>query len=186
MREIGRAVPFYGAATYDNLARDYGRQWPCGTDKPLGTRFLYEEGIVGQPFSLVPIPRPSRPPYASDDFPFTLSFGHSLYYWHQNVLIQHSETLKREYQILLLDYPEGFVDINADDAKRLEIRDGAKVRLVGVAGTAVTWARVTREVKSGVIFAPYFLREVREQLLGEAASSPRGGHVPVCIRLERV
>jgi len=40
MREIGRAVPFYGAATYDNLARDYGRQWPCGTDKPLGTRFL--------------------------------------------------------------------------------------------------------------------------------------------------
>ncbi|HEX7547376.1 MAG TPA: molybdopterin-dependent oxidoreductase, partial [Candidatus Methylomirabilis sp.] len=186
MREIGRAVPFYGAATYDNLARDYGRQWPCGTDKPLGTRFLYEEGIVGQPFSLVPIPRPSRPPCASDDYPFTLSFGHSLYYWHQNVLIQHSETLKREYQILLLDYPEGFVDINADDAKRLEIRDGAKVRLVGVAGAAVTWARVTREVKSGGIFVPYFLREVREQLLGEAASSSRGGRVPVCIRLERV
>jgi predicted molibdopterin-dependent oxidoreductase YjgC len=186
MREIGRAVPFYGAATYDNLARDYGRQWPCGTDKPLGTRFLYEEGIVGQPFSLVPIPRPSRPPCASDDYPFTLSFGHSLYYWHQNVLIQHSETLKREYQILLLDYPEGFVDINADDAKRLEIRDGAKVRLVGVAGAAVTWARVTREVKSGGIFVPYFLREVREQLLGEAASSSRGGLVPVCIRLERV
>ena len=115
-----------------------------------------------------------------------LVFGHSLYYWHQNVLIQHSETLKREYQILLLDYPEGFVDINADDAKRLEIRDGAKVRLVGVAGAAVTWARVTREVKSGGIFVPYFLREVREQLLGEAASSPRGGRMPVRVRLERV
>ena len=186
MREIGRTVPFYASASYENLARDYGRQWPCTSDKPLGTRFLFEEGVTGQPFSLVPIPRPSRPPWASEDYPFTLSFGHSLYYWHQNVLIQHSETLKREYQILLLDYPEGFVDINADDAKRLEIRDGAKVRLVGVAGAAVTWARVTREVKSGMIFVPYFLREVREQLLGEAASSPRGGRVPVCIRLERV
>jgi predicted molibdopterin-dependent oxidoreductase YjgC len=186
MREIGHTVPFYASASYENLARDYGRQWPCTLDKPLGTRFLFEEGVTGQPFSLVPIPRPSRPPWASEDYPFTLSFGHSLYYWHQNVLIQHSETLKREYQILLLDYPEGFVDINADDAKRLEIRDGAKVRLVGVAGAAVTWARVTREVKSGMIFVPYFLREVREQLLGEAASSPRGGRVPVCIRLERV
>jgi predicted molibdopterin-dependent oxidoreductase YjgC len=186
MREIGRAVPAYGAAAYDNLARDYGRQWPCTTDKPLGTRFLFEEGIVGQPFSLVPIPRPSRPPCASPDFPFTLSFGHSLYYWHQNVLVRHSETLKREYQILLLDYPDGFVDVNTDDARRLEIRDGAKVRLVGVTGTAVTTARVTPEVKSGMIFVPFFLREVREQLLGESASASRSARAPVCIRVERV
>ena len=186
MREIGRAVPSYAAAGYENLARHYGRQWPCTSDRPLGTRFLFEEGVVGQPFSLVPIPRPSRPPCASEDYPFTLSFGHSLYYWHQNVLIQHSETLKREYQILLLDYPEGFVDINEEDAKRLEIRDGAKVRLVGITGSAATTARVTREVKSGMIFVPYFLREVREQLLGEAAHSSRSSRLPVCIRLERV
>jgi predicted molibdopterin-dependent oxidoreductase YjgC len=186
MREIGRAVPAYGAAGYDNLARDYGRQWPCTTDRPLGTRFLFEEGIVGQPFSLAPIPRPSRPPCASLDYPFTLSFGHSLYYWHQNVLVRHSETLKREYQILLLDYPDGFVDVNTDDARRLEIRDGAKVRLVGVTGTAVTTARVTPEVKSGMIFVPFFLREVREQLLGESASASRSTRAPICIRLERV
>jgi len=185
MREIGRVVPAYGAAGYGNLARDYGRQWPCTTDKPLGTRFLFEEGIAAQPFTLVPIPRPSRPPCASLDYPFALSFGHSLYYWHQNVLVQHSETLKREYQTLLLDYPDGFVDVNTDDARRLEIRDVAKVRLVGVTGTAITTARVTHEVKSGMIFVPFFLREVREQLLGESASASRSGRAPVCIRLER-
>jgi len=186
MREIGRTVPSYAAAGYENLARDYGRQWPCTSDKPLGTRFLFEEGVTGQPFTLAPIPRPSRPPCASEDYPFTLCFGHSLYYWHQNVLIQHSETLKREYQILLLDYPEGFVDINEEDAKRLEVRDGSRVRLVGVTGVAVTSARVTREVKSGMIFVPYFLREVREQLLGEAAHSSRSDRLPICVRLERV
>jgi predicted molibdopterin-dependent oxidoreductase YjgC len=186
MEEIGRAVPCYGAASDENLARDYGRQWPCTADKPLGTRFLFEDGIAGQPFTLVPIPRPSRLPCASEDYPFVLGFGHSLYYWHQNVLVQHSETLKREYGILLLDYPEGFVDINADDAKRLQIRDGAKVRLVGVTGSAITTARVTHEVKSGMIFVPYFLREVREQLLGEAAHTPQASRMPVCVRLERV
>jgi predicted molibdopterin-dependent oxidoreductase YjgC len=186
MEEIGRAVPSYAAAGYDNLARDYGRQWPCTADKPLGTGHLFEEGIRGRPFAFAPIPRPLRPPCASEDFPFILSFGHSLYYWHQNVLVRHSETLKREYQILLLDYPDGFVDINVEDAKRLEIRDGAKVQLVGVNGAAATTARVTTEVKAGMIFAPYFLREVREQLLGQAAHTARGSRLPVCVRLERI
>ncbi|MFB3818062.1 MAG: molybdopterin oxidoreductase family protein [Candidatus Methylomirabilales bacterium] len=186
MQEIGQVVPAYGAASYENLGREYGRQWPCTTDKPLGTRFLFEEGIAGRPFRFAAIPRPSRPPCATEDYPFTLSFGHSLYYWHQNVLVRHSETLKREYGILLLDYPDGFVDINTEDARRLEIRDGARVRLVGVTGAALTTARVTPEVKAGMIFVPYFLREVREQLLGDLARSAKGSRLPACVRLERV
>jgi hypothetical protein len=60
------------------------------------------------------------------------------------------------------------------------------VRLVGVTGSAITTARVTHEVKSGMIFVPYFLREVREQLLGEAAHTPQASRMPVCVRLERV
>ncbi len=123
---------------------------------------------------------------AAPDFPHTLVFGNSLYYWHQNVLVQHSETLKREYGMLLLDYPEGFVDINTEDAKRLQIRDGSRVRLAGVTGSALTTARVTHEVKAGMIFVPYFLREVRRQLLGELAQSPKGARVPACVRLDRV
>lgn len=186
MAEIGQAVPFYAAASYDNLARDYGRQWPCTKDKPLGTRFLFEEGIPGRPFTFVPILRPDPLPCASEAYPFALTFGHSLYYWHQNVLIQHSETLKREYQILLLDYPEGFVDINSEDAKELQIRDGQKVRLIAVTGSAVTSARVTHEVKRGMIFVPFFLGEVREQILGEAAHRPGSGPAALCVRVERV
>jgi anaerobic selenocysteine-containing dehydrogenase len=85
-----------------------------------------------------------------------------------------------------LDYPDGFVDINTEDARKHEIRDGAKVRLVGVTGTAVTTARVTPEVKSGMIFVPFFLREVREQLWGEAGAATRSSRLPVCVRLERV
>jgi formate dehydrogenase (coenzyme F420) alpha subunit len=185
MGEIGRAVPAYAAAGYDNLAREYGRQWPCTSDRPLGTQYLFEDGISGQPFSLAPIPRPARPPVPPLDFPFTLTFGHSLYYWHRNVLVQHSETLKREYQILLLDFPDGFVEVSVEDARRLGIRDGAKVRLVGVAGTTVTAARVAPEVKAGMIFVPFFHREVRQALGGDGPAAQRG-RLPVCVRLERV
>ena len=112
-------------------------------------------------------------------------FGHSLYYWHQNVLVKHSETLKRELRVLLLDYPEGFVELNDGDATELGIRDGDKIRVRGSSGTAVTTARVTREVRSGTIFVPFFVREVERQLLG--AAPPEMGNLgkPVFVKVEK-
>jgi len=173
MDEIGTVVSFYGGANYDNLAREYGRQWPCTKDRPLGTRFLFAEGMPEQSFKFVPITRRLRSVAMEKVYPHTLVFGHSLYYWHQNVLMQHSETLKREYRILLLDYPNGFVEINSDDAKQLGIRDGEKIRLRAATGSAVIAARITPEVRSGVIFAPYFVHDVRRQILGlEENSAP--------------
>ena len=160
MDEIGTVTPFYSGANYPNLAGEYGRQWPCTKDRPLGTRFLFAEGLPAQGFKFVPITRHSQAAVVCKDYPLTLVFGHSLYYWNQNVLIQHSETLKREYRILLLDYPEGFVELNPDDAKQLGIRDGEKIRLRAAGGSAVAAARVTPEVRSGAVFVPYFVRQV--------------------------
>jgi formate dehydrogenase (coenzyme F420) alpha subunit len=166
MIEISRAVPFYSGVSYENLSREYGRQWPCTLDKPLGTPFLFQDGLPELGFAFKPIPRPSDRVWTNPEFPFALVFGHSLYYWHQNVLIKHSETLKREYRILLLDYPNGFVEINDLDARQLKLRDGQSVRLRSATGTAVSTARVTPEVRSGTIFVPFFVREVERELTG--------------------
>ncbi len=161
MDEIATAVPFYSGISYENLSREYGRQWPCTTDKRLGTRYLFEDGLPEARFHFAPLDRPAeaatRP---TEEYPFYLSLGYSLYYWHRNVLIQHSETLRREYGILLLDYPEGFIEINGQDAKQLNIRDGAKVRLVGEAGSAESTARVTNEIRPGTVFVPYFQQDI--------------------------
>ncbi|MCX6909871.1 MAG: molybdopterin-dependent oxidoreductase [Verrucomicrobia bacterium] len=182
MDEIGEVVPFYSGANYDNLAREYGRQWPCTKDRPLGTRFLFSENVAEPPFKFVPVPKPPPAAVAPKDFPLTMVFGHSLYYWNQNVLIKHSETLKREYRILLLDYPDGFVEINTDDAKALGVRDGQKIRLLSATGSAVTTARVTHEVRSGTVFVPHFVREVQNQILGTTHESHR--LVPVRVEKE--
>ncbi len=181
MDEIGTVVPFYSGANYDNLAREYGRQWPCTKDRPLGTRFLFSEGPPERGFRFVPIARPPPAVAAPGDYPFTLIFGHSLYYWHQNVLIQHSETLKREYHILLLDYPEGFVELNTGDAKQLGIRDGEKIRLRSAGGSAVVAARVTPEIRSGAIFVPHFVRQVQQQIRGSTGN----GVLLVPVRVEK-
>ena len=181
MDEIGAAVPFYSGANYQNLTREYGRQWPCTKDRPLGTQFLFAEGLPAQGFKFVPIARHLQATAISKEYPLTLVFGHSLYYWNQNVLIQHSETLKREYRILLLDYPEGFVEMNPDDAKQLGIRDGEKIRLRAADGSAVAAARVTPEVRSGAVFVPYFVRQVQQQIRG----STENGVQLIPVRVEK-
>jgi len=130
---------------------------------------------------LTAVPRLSCATMSPAEFPFTLVFGFSLYYWHQNVLIQHSETLKREYRILLLDYPDGFVEINTADAQRLGLRDGERIRLRSAEGVATTAARLTPEVRSGTIFVPFFVREVQAQLLGGAGSDR---FIPVAVERE--
>jgi predicted molibdopterin-dependent oxidoreductase YjgC len=187
MDEIRGAVPFYEAAGYDNLAREYGRQWPCTADRPLGTPVLFDGATPSRRFRFAATPRPE--PSGSclmAGYPFALILGRSLYYWHRNVLVQHSETLRREYRVLQLDYPEGFVDINVDDARDLGVRDGAGIRLVTTKGAATTTARVTREVKRGMIFVPYFLHDVIQQIAEEA--DPTGGSAdwPICARVEKV
>jgi predicted molibdopterin-dependent oxidoreductase YjgC len=180
MDEIGRAVPFYSGANYTNLACEYGRQWPCTKDRPLGTRFLFATPAREKEFAFAPVARPATL-QGDAGFPLMLVFGHSLYYWHQNVLIQHSETLKREYRILLLDYPEGFVELNSEDARGLGIRDGEKIRLRSATGSAMAAARVTPEVRQGAVFVPYFVRQVQQQMRG----SPENGVPFLPIRVER-
>ena len=181
MEEIARAVPFYSGALYENLAREYGRQWPCTKDRPLGTQFLFATNNAHAPFKFVPVAKPPQPPASPKDLPLTLVFGNSLYYWNQNVLVRHSETLKREYRTLMLDYPEGFVEVNSDDAKQLGIRDGAHICLRTANASSEATARVTGEVRSGTVFVPYFMRDVEKEILGGTGD----GRKLVPVRVEK-
>jgi predicted molibdopterin-dependent oxidoreductase YjgC len=186
MDEIGQAVPFYGGASHDNLTRDFGRQWPCTKDRPFGTghftRFAFCDEAPDRKLKFVPVTRAPQAAAADKEYPLTLVFGHSLYYWHQNVLIKHSETLKREYNMLLVDYPDGFIEINIDDAKQMGIRDGEKIRVRAAGGKALVAARITNEVKSGTVFVPHFVHQVQQQIFGSQETGAQ--RVPVCVEKE--
>jgi formate dehydrogenase major subunit len=183
LAEIGSVVPEYGAVSAAALARDYGLQWPCTHDRPLGTPMLFTEKNEQPAFHFVSL-RPASPESALDtkEFPFVLSFRHSLYYWHQNTLVRHSETLKREYGILLLDYPEGFVEINDQDAADVKLRDGQRIKLVAAGGEAYTFARVTPEVRRGIVSVPFFLQDVMRSIGWKGSEKRSAG---VAVRIEK-
>lgn len=182
LREIASIVPDYSGVTLENISRDYGRQWPCTLDHPMGTPLLFSKPKPGHSFYFSAVHFAPLKETVDKDYPFVLSFGHSLYYWHQNTLIRHSETLKREYGILLLDYPEGFVEINDEDAKKLSVRDTQAIQLVSAGGVAKTHARVTPEVRSGTVFVPFFIQDVMRSIGRESST---GHDIKTLVRIEK-
>jgi predicted molibdopterin-dependent oxidoreductase YjgC len=171
LREIAAVVPDYSGVTLENISRGYGRQWPCTLDHPMGTPMLFAKQKPGHSFYFSAVHFSPDKETADKDYPFVLSFGQSLYYWHRNTLIRHSETLKREYGILLLDYPEGFVEINDEDAKKLNLRDNQAIQLASAGGTAKTHARITSEVRRGTIYVPFFIQDVMRSIGRESSMS---------------
>jgi predicted molibdopterin-dependent oxidoreductase YjgC len=182
LREIASVVPDYSGVTFENISRDYGRQWPCTLDHPMGTPLLFSKHKSGQSFYFSAVHFSPIKDTFDKDYPFVLSFGHSLYYWHQNTLIRHSETLKREYGILLLDYPEGFVEINDEDAKKLSVRDTQAIQLVSATGVVKTHARVTPEVRRGAVFVPFFIQDVMRSIGRESST---GHDIKTLVRIEK-
>ncbi|MBV8049851.1 MAG: molybdopterin-dependent oxidoreductase [Acidobacteriaceae bacterium] len=181
MEETRQAIPFYSGASHENLSREYGRQWPCTNDHPLGTQFLFGSPDHDTRFKFVPVPKTAPVPSVSKNYPLTLVCGSSLYYWNQNVLIRHSETLRREYSILLTDYPQGFVEIHPKDAQALKIRDGEQIRISSETGSGLSTARVTQEVRTGTVFVPYFERSLEHSILGQR----RNGVTLISVRVKK-
>jgi len=185
MEEIRSLAPFYSGASYENLGGGYGRQWPCTVERPLGTPRLFAEEEPSQRFRLTAIPFPRIPEDPGPEYPTRLIFGQSLYYWHQNPLILNSEILRREYRVLLLDYPEGFVDLSREDAARIGVRDGGKIRLVSPTDAVETVARVTDEVRPGTVYVPFFLKSVEQALWRREQFDLGNLSKPVYVRVEK-
>ena len=79
------------------------------------------------------------------------------------------------------------IQINDEDARQLGIRDGAPIRMVGQQGAYTTAARVTREVRSGTIVVPFFVRKVEKEVMGQSRAFNLGNlSRPFYVRLEKV
>ena len=63
-----------------------------------------------------------------------------------------------------------------------EVKFFEKIRLNTICGSAVAAARVTREMRSGTVFVPYFVRQVQQQIRGSMDNGVQ--FVPVRVEKE--
>jgi len=165
--EIARATPSYAGMSYRRLEDPHALQWPCPYPHHPGTPILHRERFATQDglgrFTAVEWKPPSEVP--SGDYPFILTTGRSLWHWHAGSMTRRSESLDAEVKT-------GWVEISEVDAADMGIEEGEVVLVSSRRGEIAVPARVTGEIKKGVVFVPFHFRECPANLLTNGALDP--------------
>ncbi len=166
MDEINRLTPSYAGITYDRIG-DQGLQWPCPNPDHPGTPILhvgkFSRGLGL--FSAVDWQPPAEEP--DETYPFILTTGRVLYHY-------HTTSMTRRSAGLTAIYPAPLVEINPDDAARLGIADGQRVRLSSRRGSVEAEALVSPRTDPGVVFMAWHFAEAAANKLTIAALDPVG------------
>ncbi len=115
-------------------------------------------------------------PEETEEFPLRLVRA-SAFEWGDDALTSSSPTLRREYTSRRKRFPDGFVEMNAQDAGAMGIRHGWRVKVRSLDGQAVVPAHLRNDLPPGVMIVPYGCRDDLEPVTG--------GRDAVCVSVER-
>jgi formate dehydrogenase alpha subunit len=151
--EVSACVPhLFGGIAYSRLEPD-GIQWPCPTLDHPGTRIVHEKGFVRGRAMLTSADYVPPQDATAEDFPFVLITGRVLE--HYNV-----GTMTRRTPNALL-HPADFLEIHPEDAARLRVGDGGRVKITSRWGNTVAPVKLTRKLPPGVTFLSFHFPETR-------------------------
>lgn len=162
--EMASLTPTYGGMNYDRLNKE-GLCWPCPTLAHPGTPYLHKDRFVRGKgmFHGIDFRPPAETP--DSDYPFWLTTG--------TIFTQFlTGTMSRRCLSLHHENPEVFIEIHPEDAQRLNLRQGEKVKTSSRRGSLMAKAWVTDRVRPGVVFIPMHYLENAANRLTNAALDP--------------
>lgn len=161
-------------ATYGRLQSSAtGVQWPCPDDKHPGTYKRYVRGMdpifddparygykipedakmyfYARPDGKMNVftrdAEPKMSEQVSAEYPFIMTTGRVLEQWHTgSMTMRIAETAYA--------HPNSYVEIHANDAKKLEIKMGDMVKVESVRGSNILPARIVNMSLEGVVYVP--------------------------------
>lgn len=163
--EMRRLTPSYAGISYERIKYGPGLRWPCPTEEHPGTPILHIGKFSRGKGLLKAIEYKPSAEYPDNDYPLTLTTGRLLQHYHTGSMTRRSKVLDRLV-------PSGMVEINAADAKKLNITDGEMVRVSSRRGTIDIQALVTPKIKKGVVFIPFHFAEAAANMLTNDALDP--------------
>jgi formate dehydrogenase major subunit len=167
--------------TYARLEKG-GLQWPCTTEDHPGTRVLHTKSFPsGQRAPLKRIEFAASDETTSSEFPFLLTTGRTLYQFNAGTMTMRTPNTELRSTDTL--------DISAEDAARLELREGERVEVRSGYGKVFAPIRIHPAVKPGELFATFHTIEVfLNRLIGPGRDS--AVHTPeykvVAVRIEKL
>jgi formate dehydrogenase alpha subunit len=179
--EIARLTPAYAGIDYARLDRG-SIQWPCRDKDDPGTQYLHRESFTKGKGTFTPVDWKPPAEVTDEEYPFYLTTGRVHFHYHTGTMTRRSPTLNREMA-------SGAVDLNPQDAERLNIVDKELIRVSSRRGEVKIRARLTNMVPPGVVFIPFNFRESAANALTSSARDPvaKIPEFKVCaVRLDKV
>jgi formate dehydrogenase major subunit len=171
--ELRTLSPMHAGMSWKRLEELGGIQWPCPTEEHPGTLFLHErlwaedprERGAPAPFSVVV----HEPPVdeLTEEFPLRLTTGRRLDSYNTGVQTSgYSSPLRRRESI----------DVSPEDAERLGLVEGERVRVTSRRGWLEAPVRIDRGLRAGLVFMTlHFPDQVETNILTIDATDPKSG-----------
>ncbi|MDI6877432.1 MAG: formate dehydrogenase subunit alpha [Methanomicrobiales archaeon] len=165
--EMAKLTPSYAGMTYARLSKPEALHWPCPSADHPGTPILHKDKFAHPDGLGVFFPIEFKPPAEVPDaqYPFVLTTGRCIWQWHTGTMTRRSESLEKEA-------PTGWIEINVEDARELGIKDGEAVKAITRRGEVKVPAKVTKDIKKGVMFMPFHYKECAANVLTNNALDP--------------
>ena len=176
----------YSGMTYEAIEAHGGLQWPFpeGTDPNVPSR-LYADGVFPTKdgkAKLIPVNWEPFPDQPGKGFPFILNTGRTVEHWHTRTKTQQVALLERMS-------PNAWLEMNPDDARRLDLRTHEPVSLVSRRGRVDNVElRLTEIIAPGQLFMPFHFAETNVNEVTQDAFDPisREPNYKQCaVRVER-
>jgi formate dehydrogenase major subunit len=167
--------------TYARLENG-GLQWPCPTEDHPGTTVLHTKSFPsGQRAPLKRIEFAASDETTSSEFPFLLTTGRTLYQFNAGTMTMRTSNVQLRSTDTL--------DISSEDAARLELSRGERVRVRSRYGEVFAPIRINPAVKRGELFATFHTIDVfLNRLIGSGRDNVV--HTPeykvVAVRVEKL
>jgi predicted molibdopterin-dependent oxidoreductase YjgC len=162
--EIRKVTPSYAGITYDRIKKEL-LQWPCPTEDHPGTQFLHKDKFSRGLGVLTPVEYTPPAEETDPEYPLIMTTGRLLDHF-------HTGTMTRNSRILDENVPEGFIELNPNDAQNYDIQNDEVVSVSSRRGSIRIKAKVTGKTKPNVVFLPFHFFEAAANVLTIDALDP--------------
>jgi len=165
LAEINTLTPSYAGITFERLSRSSGLQWPCPNPEHPGTPVLHKDKFTRGLGAFLPCGFKPLAEAPDEEYDFLLTTGRVYYQYHTGTMTRRSNLLQREA-------PHALVQINTEDAARLDIENRDMVEVSSRRGTITARAEVTERVPRKVLFTTFHYYETPVNMLTNPAFDP--------------
>ena len=162
--EIRTVTPSYAGITYERIDQE-GIHWPCPNVEHPGTPILHIGKFTRGKGMLHAIDYIPPAEQADQEYPLYLTTGRLLYQYHTGTMTMKTEGLNDRA-------PGTYVEISPQDAAKLDLIDGQKVKVASRRGEIEADIKISDKAISGTIFLPFHFASAAANRLTNAALDP--------------